>query len=70
MPDMNAHHAVPIDKLRWRLEASKLSFETTADLQPLKEIIGQERGVDAFRFGINIEKPGNILHYLFNHEVT
>ena len=58
MPDMNSHHAVSVDNLRWRLDASKLSFETTADLQPLKEIIGQERGVEAFRFGINIEKPG------------
>ncbi|MGD8520099.1 MAG: ATP-binding protein [Desulfobacterales bacterium] len=49
---------VPVEKLRWRLDPATLSFETTQDLQPLKEIIGQNRGVDAFRFGIDIDKPG------------
>jgi len=51
-------YRVPIDKLRWRLDPATLSFETTDDLQPLKEIIGQKRGVEAIRFGINIDKPG------------
>jgi ATP-dependent Lon protease len=49
---------VPVEKLRWRLDPATLSFETTEDLQPLKDIIGQKRGVEAFRFGINIDKPG------------
>jgi lon-related putative ATP-dependent protease len=49
---------VPVEKLRWRLDPASLSFETTADLEPLKEIIGQQRGVQAFRFGINMDKPG------------
>ena len=49
---------VPVEKLRWRLDPASLSFETTADLKPLKEIIGQHRGVQAFRFGINMDKPG------------
>ena len=49
---------VQVDKLRYRLDPASLSFETTQDLQPLKEIIGQARGVEAFRFGINMDKPG------------
>ncbi|MBW2431547.1 MAG: AAA family ATPase [Deltaproteobacteria bacterium] len=49
---------VQVDKLRYRLDPASLSFETTEDLQPLKEIIGQARGVEAFRFGINMDKPG------------
>jgi lon-related putative ATP-dependent protease len=49
---------VPPEKLRWRLDPATLSFETTEDLQPLTDIIGQARGVEAFRFGININKPG------------
>jgi ATP-dependent Lon protease len=49
---------VQVDKLRYRLDPASLSFETTDDLQPLKEIIGQARGVEAFRFGINMDKPG------------
>ncbi len=49
---------VALEKLRWRLDPATLSFETTDDLKPLKNIIGQKRGVEAFRFGINIAKPG------------
>ncbi len=58
MPDIESLRRVPLEKLRWRLDPAALSFETTQDLQPLKEIIGQERGVEAFRFGINMEKSG------------
>ncbi len=49
---------MPIEKLRWRLDAGTLPFETTEDLKPLKDIIGQKRGVEAFRFGMGISKPG------------
>ncbi|UCF89977.1 MAG: AAA family ATPase [Desulfobacterales bacterium] len=58
MPQEKPSNAVPIEKLRWRLDPTTLSFETTQDLQPLQEIIGQDRGVQALRFGINIDKPG------------
>ena len=58
MPQESKSALVSPEKLRWRLDSSSLSFETTAELQPLKEIIGQTRGVEAFRFGININKPG------------
>ncbi len=39
---------VALEKLRWRLDPATLPFETTEDLAPLKEIIGQDRGVEAF----------------------
>jgi lon-related putative ATP-dependent protease len=58
MPQESQKALVPPEKLRWRLDSSTLAFETTAQLQPLKDIIGQTRGVEAFRFGININKPG------------
>ena len=58
MSQATSYAEVPVEKLRWRLDPAKLSFETTADLKPLKEIIGQHRGVQAFRFGINMDKPG------------
>ncbi len=58
MSENNRHREVPVEKLRWRLDPTTLSFETTEDLKPLKDIIGQDRGVEAFRFGINIDKPG------------
>ena len=49
---------VPVEKLRWRLDPATLPFNTTKDLSPLKEIIGQDRGVQAFKFGMGINKPG------------
>jgi lon-related putative ATP-dependent protease len=50
------------DQLRWTLDTSTLPFATTEELEPLDEILGQKRGVDALRFGIGIRRPGyNIL---------
>ena len=49
---------VPVEKLRWRFDPASFSFKTTDDLEPLKEIIGQNRGVEAFRFGMGMEKQG------------
>ncbi len=53
MSQEKSYPKVSIENLRWRLDPTTLSFETTHDLQPLTEIIGQKRGVEAFRFGIN-----------------
>jgi lon-related putative ATP-dependent protease len=49
---------VAVEKLRWRLDPSTLPFETTQELTPLPEIVGQDRAVAAFRFGVNMDKPG------------
>jgi ATP-dependent Lon protease len=49
---------VPVEKLRWRLDPATLPFETTDDLKPLEEIIGQRRGVEAFRFGMGMRQAG------------
>lgn len=58
MNDGTTHLKVPVEQLRWRLDPQALSFETTQDLEPLKEIVGQKRGVEAFCFGIHMKKPG------------
>lgn len=50
------------EELRWTLDTSTLPFATTDELEPLDEIIGQDRGVNALRFGIGVRRPGyNIL---------
>lgn len=51
-------HKVSVEKARWRLDPSSLPFETTDDLKPLEEIIGQDRGVEAFKFGVGMDKQG------------
>lgn len=58
MPRKKPDKKVALEKLRWRLDPATLPFETTEDLKPLKEIIGQKRGVEAFRFGMGINRPG------------
>ncbi|WP_027720198.1 Lon protease family protein [Maridesulfovibrio zosterae] len=49
---------LPIEKLRWTLDPEELPFTTTDDLTPENEIIGQCRGVEAFRFGMGMPLKG------------
>ncbi len=58
MPRKKSYPRVPVEKLRWRLDPASLPFETTDEIEPLKEIVGQNRGVEAFRFGLGMDKPG------------
>ncbi len=58
MPKKSSDKRVPIEKLRWRLDPATLPFKTTEDLKPLEEIIGQKRGVEAFRFGMGMRQSG------------
>ena len=56
----SASKELSYDKLRYNCDPTQFKFETTADLKPLREIIGQERAVAAIDFGVNIKT------YLFN----
>jgi lon-related putative ATP-dependent protease len=58
MPTKKKNDGVSVEQLRWRLDPATLPFQTTKDLEPLKEIVGQERGVEAFRFGMGMNKSG------------
>ena len=58
MPRKSSYPEVPIENLRWRLDPATLTFKTTDDLKPLKEIIGQKRAVEAFKFGMGIDRRG------------
>lgn len=58
MPKKNPYPEVPVPHLRWRLDPASLPFETTDDLEPLREILGQKRAVQAFKFGMGIDRQG------------
>jgi lon-related putative ATP-dependent protease len=58
MPVKKRFREVTAEELRWRLDPDTLSFETTDELEPLSEIIGQKRGVEAFRFGAGMNRSG------------
>jgi Cdc6-like AAA superfamily ATPase len=49
---------LPAEKLRKVCDASFMHCETTQELVPLREIIGQERAVRALKFGIGIRERG------------
>jgi lon-related putative ATP-dependent protease len=49
---------VPIDELRCLCDLSTLDLETTADIAPLDQVIGQERAVRAITFGLEMKSAG------------
>ncbi len=49
---------LPADRLCQPCDARALGFELSPELDPLDEIIGQERAVEALQFGIEIERRG------------
>jgi predicted ATP-dependent protease len=49
---------VPVEQLRWRCDPESLPFDTTKKVQPCNEIIGQERGLEAIRVGVDINSIG------------
>ena len=52
------------DKLRLVCNPDELNFETTAEIGPLRNIIGQPRGTRAIQFGISIQSEGYNIYAL------
>lgn len=50
------------EQLRRVYDPASLPFETTAEVAPLNETIGQPRAVSAITFGLEIENPGYNLY--------
>jgi len=46
------------DVLRWCCDAFELDFETTNDVKPLVGVVGQDDAVEALRFGLETDAPG------------
>ncbi len=51
-------NALPVEKLRRVCDPTFMHCESTHDLVPLSEIIGQERAVRALKFGLGIKNHG------------
>lgn len=51
-------YAIPCDALRWRCDPDSLPFKTTAEVEPVKGVVGQETATEALRFGLQIAAPG------------
>ena len=44
--------------LRWRCDPATFAFKTTAELEPGEDVVGQEGAVEALRFGLEFDAPG------------
>ena len=55
---MTGVESLDAEALYRRCSLAGLEFESTRELQPLTDIIGQERATDAVRFGIRIGGDG------------
>lgn len=51
-----------ISDLRWQCVESWLDFETTGELEPVKTVVGQDDAVEALRFGLEINAPGQNIY--------
>ena len=52
------HDPLPSDRLYRRCEPAELPFDTTEELEPLAEHLGQDRAVEALEFGLQIPHDG------------
>lgn len=55
---MNKQYRLYPEDLKSNCSLDKFDFETTKDLEPLRGIIGQERGTKALQFGLMMNKKG------------
>lgn len=49
---------VPIEALRWRCDPATLPFDSTADVEPVAGVVGQDPAVEALGFGLATNAPG------------
>src|SRR5918997_829783 len=54
--------ALEAAQVRRRLDPAALPFDTTAEVEPLRGTIGQDRALDAIDFGVEIATPGYNLY--------
>ncbi len=57
MPNLDQYR-IPWQKTCWRCELNSLDFQCTDELAPLDHFVGQDRALEALRFGLEIRKPG------------
>ena len=51
-------YRVPWEETCWTCKTEDFNFQCTDELTPLDRFIGQDRALDAIRFGLEVDKPG------------
>jgi len=54
----STQHPLTADELRTVCDPESFTFKTTADIDPVSALIGQDRAMDAIDFGASIDQPG------------
>ncbi|MGA3294830.1 MAG: AAA family ATPase [Candidatus Acidiferrales bacterium] len=52
------HSSLPPEKLRWRCDPDRIPFQTTAEVEPVSNDLGQERALRALRMGVELTASG------------
>lgn len=57
-------HATKLEpaQLRWRFDASELAFNTTDEVDPATGVVGQPVALEAMRFGVECDAPGQNIY--------
>lgn len=55
---MNNHKPLDPDELYQSCDLTQLKFESTAEIEPLGQLLGQERALEAIEFSVDIEQDG------------
>ena len=50
------------DQVRWTCDPNTLDFETTAEIDPAIEVVGQEAAHEALLFGVQCDAPGQNIY--------
>ena len=51
-------YRIPWEETCWSCQIDSLNFQCTDELAPLDHFIGQDRALEAIRFGLEVNKPG------------
>ena len=56
----NSKHvsSLPPEKLRWHCDPARIPFETTAEVEPTVNDMGQDRALRALRMGVELKASG------------
>jgi ATP-dependent Lon protease len=49
---------LPVEALRWRCRPEQFPFETTAEVEPIAGVVGQDDAIEALRFGLETRAVG------------
>jgi ATP-dependent Lon protease len=55
---LSNQHSLSADQLRWQIDESTLAFASTAEVSPVRGVVGQPIALEAMRFGVECEAPG------------